>query len=116
MSFGGRSTPIHGRRESQRNRALMDRVKGLYELLSQKLAKISEVFHYDLFDLRDGKLYFRDKIRPLTTIDGRLRSVKEIKKIIGKEGLRDLDFNLSKGVTAKQAAMLNKVEEEIPCV
>ena len=35
-------------------------------------------------------------------------------KILGKEGLRDLDFNISKGkVTARQAAMLNKVEEEI---
>ena len=32
-----------------------------------------------------------------------------------KEGLRDLDFNVPKGkVTARQAAMLNEVEEEIP--
>ena len=38
-------------------------------------------------------------------------------KILGKEGLRDLDFNVSKGkVTAQQAAMLNEVEEEIPSV
>ena len=37
-------------------------------------------------------------------------------KILGREGLRDLDFNVSKGVTAKQAKMLNKVEEEIPSV
>ena len=36
-------------------------------------------------------------------------------KILGKEGLPDLDFNISKGkVTARQVAMLNKVEEEIP--
>ena len=36
-------------------------------------------------------------------------------KILGKEGLRDLDFNIPKGkVTSQQAAMLNKVEEEIP--
>ena len=36
-------------------------------------------------------------------------------KILGKEGLRDLDFNVSKGkVTSRQAEMLNKVEEEIP--
>ena len=36
-------------------------------------------------------------------------------KILGKEGLRDLDFNVPKGkVTARQAAMLNEVEEEIP--
>ena len=36
-------------------------------------------------------------------------------KIMGKEGLRDLDFNVSKvKVTARQATVLNKVEEEIP--
>ena len=36
-------------------------------------------------------------------------------KILGKEGLCDLDFNVPKGkVTAPQAAMLNEVEEEIP--
>ena len=35
-------------------------------------------------------------------------------KILGKEGLGDLDFNVSKGkVTSQQAEMLNKVEEEI---
>ena len=34
---------------------------------------------------------------------------------MGDGGLRDLDFNIPKGkVTAEQAAMLNKVEEEIP--
>ena len=34
---------------------------------------------------------------------------------MGKEGLQDLDFNISKGkVTAQQATMLSKVEEEIP--
>ena len=36
-------------------------------------------------------------------------------KILGKEGLCDLDFNVSKGkVTSPQAAMLNEVDEEIP--
>ena len=35
-------------------------------------------------------------------------------KILGKEGLCDLDFKIPKGVTAKQAEMLNKAEEEIP--
>ena len=45
---------------------------------------------------------------------GGLKSAEETMKILGKEGLRDLDFNASKGkVTARQAAMLNKMEEEI---
>ena len=94
---------------------LRDRVEGLYERLSQKWARTSEVFHYDLLELGDRKLYFRDKSKPLTTKKGVLKSVKEIMKILSKEGLRDLDFNVSKGkITAWQAAMLNKVEEEIP--
>ena len=59
----------------------------------------------------------RDESKPLTTKIGGLKSAKEIIKILGKEGLQDLDFNVSKGkVTARQAAMLNKAEEEIPSV
>ena len=58
-SFGGR--------ESQRNRVLKDWVEGLYEKLSQRKERNSEVLHLDLFELRDGKLYFRDKSTPLTT-------------------------------------------------
>ena len=109
-SFGGRSTG----RQSQRNRLLINWVEGLYERLSQKLERTTEVFHYDLFELRNLKLYFRDKSTPLTTKKGGLKSAKEIMKILGKEGLRDLDFNVPEGkVTARQAAMLNEVEEEI---
>ena len=114
-SFGGRSTPLYGGRQSQRNRLLINHIEGLHERLSQKLARTSEVFHYDLFELRDGKLYFRDKSKPLTTKKGGLKSTKEIIKILGKEGLRNLDFNVFKGkVTSRQVEMLNKVEEEIP--
>ena len=116
-SFGGCSTTLHGGRQSQRNRLLINWVEGLNERLSQNLARTSEVFHYDLFELRDGKLYFRDKSKPLTTKKGGLKWAKEIMKILGKEGLRDLDFNISKGkVTSRQATMLNEVEEEIPPV
>ena len=86
-SFGGR--------QSQRKRVLINRVEGLYGKLSQKLPRTSEVFHYDLFELRNSKLYFRDKSTPLTTKKGGLKSVEEIMKILGKEGLRDLDFKVS---------------------
>ena len=110
-SFGGH---LAGR-QNQRNRVLINRVEGLYERLSQKLPRTSEVFHYGLFELRNSKLYFRDKSTPLATKKGGLKSAKEIMKILGKEGLRDLDFNILNGkVTARQATMLNKVEEEIP--
>ena len=57
----------------------------------------------DLFELRDGKLYFRDKSTQLMTKKGGLKSVNEIVKILGNEGLRDLDLNIPKGkVTARQ--------------
>ena len=69
-SFGGHSTLLRGARQSHRNRLLINQVEGLYERLSQKLPRTSEVFHYDLFELRDGKLYFRDKSKPLTTKKG----------------------------------------------
>ena len=102
-SFGGR--------ESQRNRVLRDWVEGLYKKLSQNWARTSEVLHFDLFELRDGQLYFRDKSKPLTTREGKLRMVKEIRKILVDGGHRDLDFNVPKG---RQAKMLNIVEEEMP--
>ena len=59
-SFGGCSTG----RQSQRKRVLINQVEGLYERLSQKLPRTSEVFHFDLFELRNSKLYFRDKSTP----------------------------------------------------
>ena len=68
-----------------------------------------------MFELKNRKLYFRDKSTPLTTKKGELKSVKDIMKILGKEGLHDLDFNIPKGkVTSQQAVLLNKAEEELP--
>ena len=96
---------------------LRNRVEGLCKELSQKWARISEVFHYDLFELRDGQLYFKDKSKPLTIRKGKLRMVKEIKKILRDGGLRDLGFHIPKGkVTSEQAATLNKSKEEMPSV
>ena len=40
-----------------------------------------------------------------------------MKMILGKKRLRNLSFDISKGkVTAREAVMLNKVEEEMPSV
>ena len=44
--------------------------------------------------------------------EGKLKSAKEIKKILGKRGLGNLGFFEEK-VTAEQAAMLNRAEEEL---
>ena len=52
----------------------------------------------------------------MTIRGGNLRSVGEIAKILGKEGLRDLGFNIhiEGKVTTRQAIKLNKTEKELP--
>ena len=103
-SFGG---------ENQRTRLMKDYVKDLYIKLSENIAKTSEPFHFDYFKLEDGELYYRGRNKPLTYGEGKLRLVKEIKKILGKGRLYKLGFFEDK-VTAQEAVMLNRVEEELP--
>ena len=53
--------------------------------------------------------------RPLTTKDGILRSAGKIADILGKSRLCNLGFDVPRGkVTARQAVLLNRVEEELP--
>ena len=105
-SFGG---------ESQRTRHLKNYVKDLYQWLSEEWVRTSKVFHFDDFELRDGELYCKGKSNPLTHGKEKLRTVGEIKKILGERRLRDLGFDVPKDkVTAEQAVKLNEVEEELP--
>ena len=74
-----------------------------------------EVFHFDNFELINGELYHKGRNKSLTIRRGELRSVGEIAKILGKEGLCDLGFDIPMGkVTTRQAVILNRVEEELP--
>ena len=53
--------------------------------------------------------------RPLTCKDGILRSAGEIARILGKNRLRNLGFDVPRGKpTPQQAVALNKAEEEMP--
>ena len=46
---------------------------------------------------------------------GKLRSVLTIARILGKEGFCELRFDIRRGkLTARQAIVLNRVEEELP--
>ena len=63
---------------SLRTRVLKDKVEGLYQKLSESEHQNPEVFHFDLFEIRDGELYYKNKSEPLT-IRGKLRSIKYIK-------------------------------------
>ena len=93
------------RGQSQRTRIKKDYVKELYQKLSKKYERIdktSEAFHTDYFNLK--------MIR-----GGMLRMVKELAKILGKEGLIDLGFDPTTfKITAQEVEMLNRVEEELP--
>ena len=62
------------------------------------------------------KLYYRDKCKSLTIREGKLRSIDEIKKILGKKDFRDSGFDVPiRGkLTPRQAVALNKAEEELP--
>ena len=72
-------------------------VEGLYQKLTEVTCQTPEAFHFDDFELRDGKLYYRDKINPLTNKRRKLRDVGVIVEILGKEGLCELGFNIPRG-------------------
>ena len=81
------------------------------------MGQTPEEFHLDDFELKDGELYYKSKSIPLTIRGGKLRSVGVIAEILAKEGLHELGFDIPKGkITARQAVMLNKAEEEMPSV
>ena len=104
-SFGG---------ESQRTKLLKDYVGDLYKKLSENVSETPEEFQYDYFKLEDGELYYRGKRKPLTT-KGVLKSVGMLADILGKGGLCSLGFDIPRGkLTARQAVMLNKTQEELP--
>ena len=93
---------------------MKDYVKDLYKKLSENIYETPEEFHYDYFKLEDGELYYRSKRKPLTT-KGKLKLVGVLTDILGKGGLRNLGFDIPRGkVTARQAVMLNKAQEELP--
>ena len=104
-SFGGLS---------QNTRVLKVQVEGLYEKLSERLQQNPEVIHTDLFEIRDGELYYKDSSNPLTS-NGKLRPIGSIAAILRKTGLRNLGFDIPKNkLSARQAIMLNKIAEELP--
>ena len=105
-SFGGR--------ESQRTKLMKNYFKDLYKKLSENISETPELFHYDYFKLEGGELYYIGNRKPLTT-EGKHKSVGMLTDILGKNRLRRLGFNIPVGkVTARQAVMLNKAQEELP--
>ena len=63
-SFGGHLTPLHGARQSQRNRLLINQVEGLYERLSQKLPKPQKYFTTTCLNSEMGNCTLETKASP----------------------------------------------------
>ena len=88
-------------------------VERLYQKLSKTMGQTPEAFHFDDFKIKEGKLY--NKGKTLTDKQNKLRSIGFLAGILGREGLRDLGFDIPRGtVMAQQAIMLNKMEDELP--
>ena len=93
---------------------MKDYVRDLYKKLSENVSEIPEEFHYDYFRLEDDELYCIGKRKPLMT-KGVLKLVGMLVDILGKGGLRSLGFDVPVGkLTAWQALILNKTQEELP--
>ena len=93
---------------------MKDYVRDLYKKISENISETPEEFNYDHFKLEGRELYYIGSRKPLTT-KGVLKPVGMLADILGKNRLRNSDFDIPRGkVTAWQAVMLNKAAEELP--
>ena len=93
---------------------MKDYVRDLYKKLSENVSETPDEFHYDYFKLEDGELFYRGRRKPLMT-KGVLKLIGMLADILGKGGLCSLGFDIPVGkLTARQALMLNKSQEELP--
>ena len=100
--------------ESQRIRLMRKDVQGLYERLPERY-QLPEERYFNMFEIRNGELYYKDVDKLLTYNEGRLKTVGEIDKIFGTNRLRDLGFViLVSKVTAERAVELIKSQQEMP--
>ena len=91
-----------------------DKVNGLYEILSEHFPKNQAVIYYDDFESIRGKLYFKGRDNPLMR-KGLLKLYKSLIRILGKNRIYNLGFNVSKWPLSRaQAVALNKAQEELP--
>ena len=87
-SFGGKSF------ETLKYEALESFVKSLYRRISGSNDEPPGTINFCNFDLRNGQLYYKDNVNPLTTKKRTLRAVGVLADRLGKEGLRGLGFDV----------------------
>ena len=91
-----------------------DKVNGLYEILSEHFPKNQNVIYYDDFESIRGELYSKGRDEPLTKKGG-LKPYKSLIRILGKNRIYSLGFDISEWpLSRKQAIALNKAQEQLP--
>ena len=111
---GEQETSFGGGGVRMRTEVLKNQVKGLYEKLTKHFKQNPEVLHYDLFELKEKDLYFKDLDIPLTR-RGRLKPPKTLRDILGVRKLREMGFDIPIGVSARQLSdEMNKIQKELP--
>ena len=90
-------------------------VKSLYKRLSGSDGEPLGIISFHNFDLRNGQLYYKDNVNPLTTKKWMLRGVGVLVDRLDKEGLRDLGFDVPVGkITARQFMASYRVGSQLP--
>ena len=91
-----------------------DKVNGLYEILSEHFTKNQNVIYYNDFESMRRGLYFKGRDEPFMR-KGRLKPYKSLIRILGKNRIYNLGFDVSQWpLSRKQAVALNKAQEELP--
>ena len=97
--------------KTQRTRLKESFVEKLFHVLSEETGQTPEVLHFDNFEHINAKLYYKGKSASLTIKRRKLRSFREIVKILGKERFRDLGFNIPiEGILMDQEQIESLVE------
>ena len=91
-------------------------IKDLLKKLSGRIVVTPEAFHFLKFIIEDGELHYIGAPKPLMK-KGVLLPAGDIAKILGKNRLRELGFNVPRDskITAKEFILMN-ISEKIPSV
>ena len=90
-------------------------VKSLYRRIFGTNNEPPGTISFHNFDLRNGQLYYKDNVNPLTTKKWTLRVVGVLADRLGKEGLHDLGFDVLVGlITAHQLMASYRAGSQLP--
>ena len=78
------------------------------------IPKNQNVIYYDDFESIQGEFYFKGRDEPLTR-KGHLKPYKSLIRILGKNKIYNLGFDISEWpLSRKQAVALNKAQDDLP--